>query len=72
MKVDSDALLFATRLVDEVGEAAARISRVKLVELTAANDLRAADFWRQVMQSSESLLARRAGRDPAADAPLDG
>ncbi len=59
MKTDSDVLLFATRLVDEMGEAAIRISRVRLVELTAANNLRAAAFWRDVMRTSERLLAER-------------
>jgi len=59
MKTDTDVLLFATRLVDEMGEAAIRISRVRLVELTATNNLRAAAFWREVMRASEQLLAER-------------
>ncbi|WP_448189779.1 hypothetical protein [Azospirillum sp. sgz301742] len=59
MKIDSDVLLFATRLVDEMGETAIRISRVRLVELTATNNLRAAAFWRDVMRTSERLLAER-------------
>ena len=59
MKTDSDVVLFATRLVDEMGEAAIRISRVRLVELTATNNLRAAAFWRDVMRVSEQLLAQR-------------
>ncbi|HYG89929.1 MAG TPA: hypothetical protein VD978_27165 [Azospirillum sp.] len=59
MKTDSDVLLFATRLVDEIGEAAIRISRVRLVELTATNNLRAAAFWRDVLRTSERLLAER-------------
>lgn len=59
MKTDSDVVLFATRLVDEMGEAATRISRVRLVELTATNNLRAAAFWRDVLQTSERLLAER-------------
>ena len=65
MKTDSDVLLFATRLVDEMGEAAIRISRVRLVELTATNNLRAAAFWRDVMRTSERLLAEK----PAAMVP---
>jgi len=65
MKIDTDVLLFATRLVDEMGEAAIRISRVRLVELTATNNLRAAAFWRDVMRASEQLLAER----PAALVP---
>lgn len=59
MRIDHDALLFATRLVDELGESAIRISRVRLVELTAANNLRAAAFWRDVLRTSERLLADR-------------
>ncbi|OYD81500.1 hypothetical protein CHT98_25985 [Azospirillum brasilense] len=59
MKIDHDVLLFATRLVEELGESAIRISRVRLVELTAANNLRAAAFWRDVMHTSERLLAER-------------
>lgn len=59
MNTDTDVLLFATRLVDEMGEAAIRISRVRLVELTATNNLRAAAFWRDVMRASEQLLAER-------------
>lgn len=68
MKTDHDVLLLATRLVDELGDAAVRISQVRLVELTAANNLRAAAFWREVMTTSQRLLAER----PAAtrrDAP---
>ena len=59
MKIDHDALLFATRLVEEMGESAIRISFVRLVELTAANNLRAAAFWRDVMRASETLLTDR-------------
>lgn len=59
MKIDHDALLFATRLVEEVGESAIRISLVRLVELTATNNLRAAAFWRDVMRASETLLTDR-------------
>lgn len=75
MKTDTDVLFFATRLVDEMGEAAVRISRVRLVELTATNNLRAAAFWRDVMRASEQLLAQRSpamvpGAAPAA--PLSG
>jgi hypothetical protein len=60
MKADFDVLFVATRLVEEMGDAAARISRVNLVEQTAANRLAAADFWRQVLGACETLLARRA------------
>lgn len=74
MKIDHDVLLFATRLVEELGESAIRISRVRLVELTAANNIRAAAFWRDVLRASERLLAERAPRLPtpaaAAAAPM--
>lgn len=59
MKIDHDVLLFATCLVEELGESAVRISRVRLVELTAANNLRAAAFWRDVLRTSEQLLEQR-------------
>lgn len=61
MKTDLDVLVLATRLVDELGEAAVRISRVRLVELTAANHTRAAAFWRDVLRASERLLDERSG-----------
>lgn len=63
MKAEFDVLFVATRLVEEMGDAAARISRVKLVELTAANQGAGADFWRQVLHVCEALLARRAEND---------
>ncbi|HYH22107.1 MAG TPA: hypothetical protein VD995_26160 [Azospirillum sp.] len=59
MRIDHDVLLFATRLVDELGESAIRISRVRLVELTATNNLRAAAFWRDVLRTAERLLAEQ-------------
>ncbi|MFP5514281.1 MAG: hypothetical protein ACLGJC_14475 [Alphaproteobacteria bacterium] len=62
MNTDLDVLVFATRLVDELGETAIRMSRVRLVELTAANHTRAAAFWREVMRTSERLLNERSGR----------
>ncbi|WP_042696425.1 hypothetical protein [Azospirillum sp. B506] len=62
MNTDLDVLVFATRLVDELGETAIRMSRVRLVELTAANHTRAAAFWRDVMRTSERLLNERSGR----------
>ena len=64
MKIDHDVILLATRLVEELGESAIRISRVRLVELTAANNLRAAAFWRDVLRTSERLLAERTSRMP--------
>ena len=64
MKTDYDALLFATRLVEELGETAIRVSRVRLVELTAANNLRAAAFWRDVMRTCERLVSERASPLP--------
>ena len=71
MKIDHDVLLVATRLVEEMGEVATRISRVRLVELTAANNLRAAAFWRDVLGACEHILAQRMPPpigDSAADA----
>lgn len=62
MNTDLDVLAFATRLVDELGETAIRMSRVRLVELTAANQIRAAAFWREVMQISQRLLDEQSGR----------
>ncbi|PWC33830.1 hypothetical protein [Azospirillum sp. TSO35-2] len=68
MNTDLDVLAFATRLVDELGETAIRMSRVRLVELTAANHTRAAAFWRDVMRTSERLLNERSGRRVASAA----
>ncbi|MBP2301410.1 hypothetical protein [Azospirillum picis] len=62
MNTDLDVLVFATRLVDELGETAIRMSRVRLVELTAANHTRAAAFWRDVLRTSERLLNERSGK----------
>lgn len=59
MRTDHDVLLLATRLVEELGDTALRISHVRLVELTAANNLRAAAFWRDVLRTAERLLAER-------------
>jgi len=61
MNTDLDVLVFATRLVDELGETAIRMSRVRLVELTAANHTRAAAFWREGMRTSERLLSEQSG-----------
>lgn len=72
MKIDNDVLLLATRLVDELGDAAIRISRVRLVELTAANNLRAAAFWRDVLHASEDLLARKPASMPPPNMPPPG
>jgi len=66
MKTDLDILAFATQLVAEWGEDAPRLSKVRLVELIAANNLRAAAFWRDVMRTSEELLEKA---DPAAALP---
>jgi hypothetical protein len=57
MKNDLDIIMVATQLVDELGEDAVRLSKVKLVELIAANNLRAAAFWRDVMRLCEEHLA---------------
>lgn len=63
MDTDLDTLAFATRLVSELGENAIRLSRVHWVELTANEQLRAAAFWRDVLRSSERLLAQQGGHD---------
>ena len=57
MKNDLDIIMVASRLVEELGEDAVRLSKVKLVELIAANNLRAAAFWRDVMRLCEERLA---------------
>ena len=70
MKPQQDTLLVASRLVDELGADAIRVSRVKLVEVLAANNQRAAAFWREVLDVAEMLLsdarpaAARAERQP--------
>lgn len=71
MKAEFDVLFVAARLVEEMGESAARFSRVKLVETTAANEARAADFWRQVTHVCETRLASKAQADSEA-APASG
>ena len=53
MKTDLDIVMVATRLVEELGDDAVRLAKVKLVELIAANNLRAASFWREVMRLCE-------------------
>ena len=53
MKTDLDILLVATRLVEELGDDSVRLAKVKLVELIAANNLRAAAFWRDVLRLCE-------------------
>ena len=53
MKNDLDIVMVATRLVEELGDDAVRLAKVKLVELIAANNLRAAAFWREVMRLCE-------------------
>jgi len=57
MKNDLDIIMVASRLVEELGDDAVRLSKVKLVELIAANNLRAAAFWRDVMRLCEEHLA---------------
>lgn len=69
MKADFDVLFVASQLVEELGDAAERFTRVRLVETTAAHEAPAADFWRQVHQACESILARRAEADKQAAAP---
>jgi hypothetical protein len=61
MKNDLDILAVAAQLVREMGDDAVRVSRVRLVELIAANNPRAADFWRSVLQQCEIMLAQSSG-----------
>lgn len=70
MTTENDAHNFAACLVAELGERAIRLSRVRLVELTAASDLRAAAFWRDVMRASEQMLSSRPPDGMAACAAL--
>jgi hypothetical protein len=60
MKQTSDSQIVASRLVAELGEDAARHAKCRLVELTAAANLRAASFWREVMRLCEEILSREA------------
>lgn len=69
MKAEFDVLFVAARLVEEMGEAAARFSRARLVETTAANEVPAAEFWREVMKACETILAQRAATDKQTVAP---
>lgn len=64
MTHDPEILIFARRLVQELGGDAITLSRVKLVELTAANHVRGARFWRGVMQACQHELKER--EEPAA------
>src|SRR3954447_14088378 len=73
MKTDLDIVMVATRLVEELGDDAVRLAKVKLVELIAANNLRAAAFWREVMRLCEehtgaSAAAATGMAQPGADA----
>ena len=64
MKTDLDIVMVATRLVEELGDDAVRLAKVKLVELIAANNLRAAAFWREVMRLCEEHRDAGAGAPP--------
>jgi len=57
MKVDLDILAVALQLVREFGEEAERMARARLVESIAADNARAADFWRQVGEQAAGLVA---------------
>lgn len=52
-----DALAVAVLLVRELGDDAVTVSRNRLVELTAADNRRAAAFWRAVMEACEDRLS---------------
>jgi hypothetical protein len=64
MKTDLDIVMVATRLVEELGDDAVRLAKVKLVELIAANNLRAAAFWREVMRLCEEHTGVSAAAPP--------
>lgn len=57
MKCNLDALAVAVLLVKELGDDAVTVSRNRLVELTAADNRRAAAFWREVMEACEDRLS---------------
>ena len=59
MAHDLDTLAVAIQLVNELGDDAATVTKIRLVELIAANNLRAASFWRDVLRASEDLLAQK-------------
>lgn len=59
MAHDLDTLAVAIQLVNELGDDAATVAKIRLVELIAANNLRAASFWRDVLRASEELLAQK-------------
>jgi len=70
MKTDLDIVLVASRLMEELGDDAVRLAKVKLVELIAANNLRAAAFWREVMRLCEEQSGTASAQvaQPRADA----
>ena len=67
MKNDGEVRILASRLVEVLGEGAARHAMCRLVELTAANETRAAAFWRDVMHMCEDLAARQVALPPIRD-----
>jgi hypothetical protein len=71
MKHNLDTLAVAIQLVNELGDDAATVSKIRLVELIAANNLRAAAFWRDVLKASEELLAQRLEQGTLDDAEDD-
>lgn len=71
MKHDLDTLAVAVQLIKEFGDDAVTVSRNRLVELIAADNRRAAAFWRAVMRACEDRLANAAGPRADADAQPD-
>ncbi|HYE50461.1 MAG TPA: hypothetical protein VEB20_12785 [Azospirillaceae bacterium] len=65
MKYDLDTMLVGVQMVREMGPDAVTVARNRLVELIAANNLRAAAFWREVMKVCEAELAKAAPPPPA-------
>jgi len=57
-----ESMIVAAQLVRELGSDAVAVSRTRLVELLAADNRRAAAFWREVLAICEEELARA---DPA-------
>lgn len=70
MKLERDPRALASRLVEQMGDAAPRHAKCRLVELTAANELLAAAFWRSVMHRCDEILARRYAPLPKMTKPL--
>lgn len=68
-----DSLSVALQLLDTLGERAVTASKVRVVEMIAADDLPGAIFWRAVLRHCEQRRpARLDGPPPEADGALAG